>query len=723
MNLMPTRREIWVAAGIAIATLVVYLPVRNFEFVNYDDDLYVTNRPEVQAGLSWEGVRWAFTTRESCNWHPITWLSHMLDCELFGLDAGIQHVVNLLLHTLNAILLFLTFQRMTGKLWRSGFVAALFALHPLHVESVAWVSERKDVLSTSFGLLALWSYSGYVKQPVRRRYVGSLVFFALSLLAKPMLVTLPFVMLLLDYWPLRRSGWMSLVREKLPFFGLTVVSSVITFWAQHTGGVVVSIDRLPVWVRLCNAVVAYVWYAAKAIWPSNLALLYPYASAHLTWQASAAAVLVIMVTALVWRASSSHPHLLVGWLWYVGTLVPVIGLVQVGLQSVADRYSYIPLTGLFVMASWAVPESLCAGRWRQVLGLGASALIGVFAMVTWVQVGVWQDSISLFRHALRVTKPTELIHANLGMALFHAGQHEQGIAHLEESLRLNPQYATAHNNLGVAYAKLGRADEALAQYREAVRFGPQQASNHNNLGVALVRSGNPTEGILHFRAAVRLRPSFAEAHNNLGAALMDQGHLHEALAEYIEAIRLKPGYAEAHKNLGVACVKVGHLADAVAHLDKATQLHPGYGEAYAELGVALMIQGRLVEAIRALADAVRIRPGDATVHNNLGFALSKAGRQVEAISEFAKAIQLNPAYPQAQNNLGFALGMQGKLREAIPHFMEAVRLKRDYAEAYYNWAVALAQLGQRDEARLYFQKALDLDPEMTPARDALERLR
>jgi tetratricopeptide (TPR) repeat protein len=476
-------------------TLVVFWQVRNHEFITFDDDQYVTNNPHVKSGLALSGAIWAFRAFYSNNWHPLTWLSHMLDCELYGLNAGEHHLTNLMFHIANTLLLFLFLKRMTGALWRSSFVAALFALHPLHVESVAWVSERKDVLSTFFLMLTMGAYLRYVTIPRLSGYLLVLLWFAMGLLSKPMLVTLPFMLLLLDYWPLgrfrleelrnnrnvstqkslnlsdQRLSVLHLVLEKTPFFALSAVSCILTFFAQQR--IVQSFEYFPFESRIANALVSYVSYIEKMIWPSPMAILYPYPDHFHIWGIAGATLFLVGVTLLVLRAVRSYPYLAVGWLWYLGTLVPLIGLVQVGMQAMADRYTYLPFIGLFIMIAWGVPDILKGWRYQKIiLAVSSSLFLLIFAILTWMQVQRWQNSLTLFEHTVHVTAKNFLIHNKLGNALLRQGKIQEAIVHYTEALRGLPNFADAHYSLALAYLMIGNRGAAMEEYEILKKIHP-----------------------------------------------------------------------------------------------------------------------------------------------------------------------------------------------------------------------------------------------------------
>jgi protein O-mannosyl-transferase len=648
-----------VGSLLALVTLACYWPVTTHSFVGLDDHQYIYDNPQVRAGVTWSGALWAFRSGYASNWHPLTWISHMGDCQLYGLNPAGHHLTNLLFHTVNTLLLFLLLQRMTGSLWRSACVAALFAWHPLHVESVAWASERKDVLSTLFFLLTLWTYVRYagkslvsdqwsvnsnqasatpgsddgqrtagsgsrIPHPASRYYVLSLLIFALGLMSKPMLVTLPFVLLLLDFWPLQRlrlpvfqgsrfevpfpapepSPLWPLIREKLPFFALALAASVVTYLVQRTGGAVSSLEALPLHLRITNALVVYVRYLSQTLWPAHLAVLYPY-SWHLAFgSVVGAALLLAGLTCLFIFRARRYPVLLVGWLWWLGTLVPTIGLVQVGSQSMADRYMYIPSIGLFLLIVWGMDALL--GSWpskRYLSGAaGTLALAGCLAG-TWWQLKYWKDSEALYGRAIAVNKENYLAYEGLGNALM----------------------------------SMGRLDEAVQQLTAALKYKPSFVNAHINLGKALLDQGKLTEAAAHLSRAVRLASDDAEAHYNLGTVLFIQGKTDEAIVSFSEALRLKPDYGQAHGNLGIAFMKQGKLGDGATHL----------------------------------AAAARLNPDNPEAHYNLGLAILELNHPREAAEQFAEALRLNPNAPGPQYHLALALVRQDKPQEALPHAQKA----------------------------------------------------
>jgi len=576
-RIFSTYRTYFICLALVLAAFAVFHRLLNSKFVDYDDALYAFSNQYVKAGLTSESIKWAFTAKFAANWHPLTWLSHIIDCQLFGLNPAGHHFTSLLLHIANTLLLFLVLKDLTDTVWQSAFVASLFALHPLHVESVAWIAERKDVLSTLFWLLTMAAYVRYIKQRSVIWYTVTLLLFALGLMAKPMLVTLPFVLLLLDYWPLQRLN-RNAAYEKTPFFILSAVSSTITFLVQRKGGAMLDIEALPLDVRSANAVVSYLRYIGKMIWPTRLAVFYPYYKNELLlWQVAAAALLLALVSILVIRLASKHRYLPVGWFWYLGTLVPVIGLVQVGSQSMADRYTYIPYTGLFIIAAWGVPEVFAGLRRKKiVLGVLAGAALIACSAASYIQVGYWRNSITLFEHTLAVTRNNNMILNNLANTLAAQGKYEEAIVYFEQIIRNDKNDSGAYNNLGNALSSLGRYDEAISRYLESIRINPNRANAHSNLGIALASQGRLDEAITHYRKALEIEPNSAETNYNLGMALVSQGKLDEAIVCYCRALKAEPDDAKIHYNLAKAYQTQGDADEAVNHYRQALRFKPDW---------------------------------------------------------------------------------------------------------------------------------------------------
>jgi tetratricopeptide (TPR) repeat protein len=796
----------WLVLGVclflAAITFAVFGQTLRHEFINYDDDRYVYENSVVQKGLTWEGFRWALTYGGIGHWHPLTWMSHMLDCQLYGMNAGGHHLTNVLLHTASVILLFLVLRRMTGLrpeksigattpqagvLWRCAFVAAVFAIHPLRAESVAWVAERKDVLSAFFFMLTLWAYVRYVQDatgnawqvtgkpaavpatnpsPATRHpslfYGLVLLFFALGLLSKNMLVTMPFVLLLLDYWPLNRLSDFSVrvllqrVVEKIPLLVLAVGSCVVTVLVPEK---VLAGNRLSFALRMENAVVSYVTYLWQMIHPSGLACLYPDPTNHLPlWQVAGALGLLLAISGAAWAFRRTHPWFVVGWLWYLGMMVPVIGIVQISYYGHADRYTYLPQIGLYLMLTWGAAE-LCAG-WRHrrvVLGVGSAIILAALIFCARAQTAYWLNSESLWTHTIACTSDNAITHNNLGgallqkgrvdeamvhfqqalqikldfaeahnnlgNALLHKGGVDDAMVHLQQALQISPDYADAHYNLGNALFQKGRVDEAMVHYQKALQINPIYAVAHNNLGYALFQKGVVDEAIVHYQQALQISPEYAEAHNNLANALLHKGAVDEAIVQYQQALQINPDYAEAHNNLGYALFQKGAVDDAIVHYQKALQIKPDYAEAHYTLGNVLINKGRVDEAMVHYQQALQIRPEYAEAHNNLANALLHKGAVDEAIVHYQKALQINPDYAEAHNNLGYVLFQKGAVDEAMVHFQQALQIKPDYADAHNILGNVLLQRGRVDEAMVHFQKALQIKPDSVDVLNNLAWLR
>jgi len=588
---LPTfgRPDLLILLGLAVVTFALYAQVIGHQFITLDDPTYIQENPMVNRGVTLAGLAWAFTTFHAANWHPLTWISHMIDCQLFGMNAGHQLLVNALIHVANTLLVFWFLLRTTHARWPSALVAALFALHPLHVESVAWASERKDTLSTFFGLLSLIAYSRYAEAPAISRYIWVAVTLALGLLAKPMLVTWPLVMLLLDYWPLgrvngqpaRRSlgggGWpvvRGLVVEKIPLFALAAASAVMTLIAQSREGAVRTLGHEAITLRLSNALVSYAKYLLLTFWPNDLAVYYPFAGIP-AWQIIGAASLLIGITVFCVSQRRIRPYLMVGWLWFLGTLVPVIGIVQVGGQIMADRYFYIPSIGLLMALVFGLADIAKSWRVGPLLSAGAAAaVLLILATLTNAQIQRWHDSFTLFEHTLAVTPPNLRIEHNLGVALGLGDRYDEAAAHFEKALQIDPNFYDGLVVMGVTRAHQGRLPEAIEYFRAAIRSQPDVPKARVQLAHALWQEKRDEAALEEMRRASQLAPKDADIRADFGLALAMVGTIPEAIEQLHEALRLNPNSAETHNNLGLALLASGKARESIPEFEVALRLKP-----------------------------------------------------------------------------------------------------------------------------------------------------
>jgi tetratricopeptide (TPR) repeat protein len=659
-----------ICIGLVLATWVAFEAVLRSSFVDFDDPRYVTDNFQVLAGFTRESVAWAFSSTY-LQWHPVTWLSHMLDVQLFGLAPRGHHLTNLVLHIANVLLLFGLLTRATGAVRRSAVVAALFGLHPLHVEPVAWISERKEVLSTLFGLLALWAYVAYARRGGVGRYLLTAALFAVGLMAKPMLVTLPFVFLLLDYWPLDRlrvgRGARVLI-EKIPFLALSAVSSAIVLTVQR--GSIWATDSMPLSLRAANALVSYLRYIAKMLWPTDLSVLYlhpnlPGGTPWAAWQVVGAGMLLLAISLLATR----RRYALMGWLWYLGTLIPVIGLVRVGFQAMADRYTYVPLIGLFVILVWGGAELIekipsRGTRSRRATVACTVALLLVCLVWTRVQTFFWTNSLTLYARALAVEPANPVIHYQLALTLRAGERVDEAVSHFRRALEVDPDFARARHSLAATLAEMEEVDESIDEYRRLLQIDPDGADAHSDLGAMLEVRGDHAEAISHYRRALEIRPDYPEAHFNLGNALLALGESDEAIAHYRRALEIRPDYLQAHFNLGNALRDHNEPDEAVEHYRESVRLNPGFVQGYFDLGNALAILGEMDEAIESYREALRLKPDFALAHNNLGSALMARDELDEAAGHFREALTLNPDLAVAQENLDRLLERKDTVEQA-----------------------------------------------------------
>jgi tetratricopeptide (TPR) repeat protein len=722
---------------LGMVTFLLFLPATQHAFLTYDDQQYVTENPHVSVGLTREGFSWAFGFH-AANWHPLTWLSHMLDCQIYGLNPAGHHLTSILIHSLTTALFFLVLESMTGATWRSAAVAALFGWHPLHVESVAWVAERKDVLSAFFFVCAIGAYVRHVESKVQSPnpqysvfsiqnawYGAALLLFALGLMSKPMVVTLPFVLLLLDYWPLSRvSGvdrkavqspkskvqsqesvaawsrgpvapWSRLIAEKIPFFVLSGVACVLTVLAQGQGSAIVSKAGLPMGQRIAHAILSYAHYLGATFVPINLAVYYPYETVIPAAHLLLAALILLSVSFVTFRLRKGMPWLVTGWLWFLGMLVPVIGLVQVGDQAWADRYTYLPSVGLFISVIWMLSEAITKKlqttnfKLQRIFKLQASsfkvALAGTGVLIalglligTTGQLRYWKDTRTQFEHAAQVTRNNHMAITLLGSLLAKEGKIEEAIHNYRTALQIKPGYPEAQFFMANALEQQGRMEEAIQHYRQVLWYRPVQVQAHISLGAALARQTNNQEAISHYRIAVQLDPESAVAHNNLARLLHTEGRLDEAIEHYQAALKYDPALAQAHNNLGTLLLQKGKLSEGTPHLRTALQLSPENPETAMNLALALSQQEGWQEATALFAKAAEKIRFDANAHYQFGLALRHTQKIRQAMSEFASALLIQPDFADALGELAWVLATS-----AAPEFRngtEAVRMAERASE-------------------------------------------
>ncbi|HWX21790.1 MAG TPA: tetratricopeptide repeat protein [Candidatus Binatia bacterium] len=775
-------QPVWICLALAAGTLALYSPSLTHDFLTYDDQQYVTENPHVRAGLTWPGVAWAFKNFYASNWHPLTWLSHMLDYQLYGLHPAGHHLTNVLFHAANTVLLFLVLNRMTGARGRSACVAALFAWHPLHVESVAWLAERKDVLSAFFFFLTLLTYARYAKAlggvgspssvvssgeaqphdsgreithhasritfPPSLYYLLALLFFALGLMSKPMLVTLPFVFLLLDFWPLARfqiknqkskiKNLLPLLWEKVPFFAFSAADCVATFFAQKQSYAMVSIGGLSVARRFGHALVSYAHYLGAMLLPRHLVAYCPYPAQEGLAEVIAAGLLLALLSVLAFRFASRCPYALIGWLWFLGMLVPVLGLVQVGDQAWADRYTYLPLVGLFIALVWgaaelargssadfqsavsptfsrqAIPKQsgYKSSRVREwFLGVLAAAIGLGLAAGTSLQLRYWKDTRRLFEHALQVTPNNGRSMAVVGAALAEEGNLDGAMRLFDRALTYDADNAEVHFHIARVLEKQGHPNEAIAEYGKALWFRPLRDKVQVFLGLALARQGKLEEAKALYQQALALNPESAGAENNLARVLHTQGRLDEAMAHYSRAVKLDPDLAEAHNNLGVLLLQKNQAAEGAAQLQAAVKLNPANPESLYNLALAFNQLGKWSQAAALFSHLAAGKPNDPRLHCEFGLTLAHLGKTREALSEYAQALLLQNDYLEALDRLSWILATDP--RPEFRNGPEAVRMAERACELTGNkqapllmtLAATYAEAGRFQEATQTVQKA------------------
>lgn len=763
------KRAILVCVVLSLATFALFLPVRECGFLNFDDNLYVTQNDLVSHGLSWRACNAALTATYGCNWHPATTISHMLDCQLYGLKPAGHHLTNVLIHAVNAVLLFGLLRTLTGAFWRGAMVAALFAWHPLHVESVAWVAERKDVLSTFFALLSLFAYAGYVRRkdgerqdinlaeqaeagkdqagvaarpeesssknrrnrrnlqltrgsgnaPRNLYYAFSLALFALGLASKPMVVTLPFVMLLLDFWPLERlcqpeNRWENIRRliwEKVPFFILSALSCLITLWVQGRGGALESLEEIPLSARYTNTAVAYVRYIELMFYPAGLAVPYPHPGHYPALRVTVAALIFVGLTMIALWQARRRPYLLVGWCWYVGMLVPVIGLVQVGDQAIADRYTYLPLVGLFVAIVWWLADLVGERPFARSCAIaGAAVVLLGCAFATRVQLQYWKSSGTLFAHTLKVTRDNAWAEVNYGCALYDERQFDAARIRFLNALKLKPRFAMTYLNLGKVSQAMGDDSEALNYLQQALALAPDNSETALAHAIALVRMGRLDEAAAAYAAALAAHPANAMLQCNYGLLLSRQGNTDEALNHFYEAIRLDPTMMAAQLEIGNLLARTGRTEEAMAAFRQSMKLQPTNDTAHINLGGLFEQLGQTENALLEYHEAVRVQPESARAHSNLGVLLAKEGKPAEAEIHFKRFTELESTNANAFYNLGNVLLAQKKFGDAELQYSNSISLNPKDADASYKLAVCQIRQGKSSLGAESLRKTVQLNP-------------
>jgi protein O-mannosyl-transferase len=694
-KLTKSRLSALICFALGIITFILYLPVRHDAFTNFDDGGYIMENTHVTSGLRWSNIAWSFTHSYAGYWMPLTWISHMIDCQLFGLNAGEHHLVNVLFHIANTILLFWWLKELTGAPWRSAFVAALFSWHPLRVESVAWACERKDVLSAFFWFLTLIAYGRYVKvrasnnrPQARVNYVLALLMFACGLMSKPMVVTLPCVLLLLDFWPLERFSFpvsnsqirnlAGLIIEKVPFFILAGIECAITCFAQTSVGVV---SEQTFAFRLTKALWEYIRYISKIFCPVNLAVVYPFPTEAPIAPGILAACLLVTFSIIFIFALRKRPYLLVGWLWFLGTLVPVIGIAKTGEIFMADRYTYLPSIGIYILLTWGLAGSFESRRRKEFLAVAGAAALAVCLILTSIQIRYWRDSITLFRHALAVTTNNYIACASLAEALDAVGHDDEAEKYSEEAVQIEPKYASGQFYLGMILWKKGDVADAFYRLNYAIKEAPHVPGFQYNLGKFLLEQGLPDKAAEHFSAALDDDPDFAQAHNGLGKTLLKEGKLPQAADQLSQAVVLDPNNAQYHYDLGTVLLADSQPDRAIAEFSQAIRLQPDLADAEENLAVALAGQGKLSEAIAHFLKVVQLRPNDPEGWFNLGFAYLNNHQPANAATQFTQELRLAPNQSKAHYRLAQALEQENKPAEAASHYYEALRLTPNFPDA------------------------------------------
>ena len=722
---------------LTIALCSVYLQVKDHQFINLDDDLYVTENKHVLTGLSIENMKWAFnfSEKDRTYWHPFTWVSHMMDVQLWGLNAGRHHLTNLFFHIMNAVLLFLVLRGITGAVWKSAFVASVFALHPVNVETVAWVAERKNLLSTFFWFLVMLTYLRYTIRPNLMRYLLMVACFIMGLLAKPMLVTMPFVLLLLDYWPLGRinlgqsssggsikhgnseiftlPGFLKsvVIIEKIPLILISIVFTYIPVLTLKYAETTVSFEKVPMGLRVTNALVSYIVYMEEALFPHRFAFYYPFPKVIPVWQPLGALIVLVIISVMVLFSCRRRPYLLIGWLWYVGTLVPVIGLMQAGIwPAFADRWTYVPLIGIYVMVTWGVAELVEKMRSKEiVLAALGGAVLCFLAIFTWVQTGYWKNNITLYSHALGVTKDNYVAHFNLAAALCKRGDFQGGNYHFSEVLKINPEFVPAHGGLGATLAKMGKYEEAIKQFNEVLKIDPNNVNAHYGLGFSLEQMGKYDEAIKEFSEVLKIDPNNADSYIEFATILTGKGRNDEAIKNYNKAFKNRPGYIKALVTLGNLMLSKGNYDEAVRYYLEIIDRYPHQAVVYNILGSAYINEGNLKKAIEYFQKSLREKPDYAPAVANLQTAQMNLVNFEKLLPQIQDAIKANPQNPILYTKLGDVNRLMGKYDKAAAQYQKALSIQPKYIPAMYG-LVLVYSIGDYAKALDMLQRMRQIQP-------------
>jgi tetratricopeptide (TPR) repeat protein len=725
--------DVLICLLLTTAIFIVYWQVHSHEFLNFDDTTYVSSNPIVSLGLTLKGFLWALSFSNRTYWHPVTWLSHMLDVELFGLNSGMHHIMNMCLHTLNSLLLFVFLRSVTGSSWRSAFVAALFALHPINVDSVAWLAERKNLLSSFFWMLSLIIYIYYIKRPGILRYSGLLCVYSLGLLSKPTIMTLPFVFLLLDYWPLHRfefvqkpyhqqdvkrmgtryqyqgSALYLLILEKVPLFILSLGSFFISSLSVKHGGMSISLKMVPLGLRMENAIVSYPVYLVKMLWPHHLTFFYPFPNYVPIWQVIGSLGIIFIISLLALKYFIRAPYLIMGWLWYLGTMVPMLGLVQGGLwPAIAERWAYLPFIGMYIILAWGIPDVFKGFRYKGVV-LPASAIIILLILMTvsWRQVGYWKNVYTLNKHALDVSEKNYVAHTNLAEVLIDQDDLDGATMHCTEALKINPNYADAYNQMGVTLKKRGDLNESMKNYIKAIQIDPNNWEAYNNLGIAYIMQGQKNKGSLCLAKAIELNPENLTLYINMGNCLASQGKATEAIRIFTKAIEIKPDLVEARYSIGTILLSQGKINESIEQFRKVLAIDPSNLNARRNIASLLALQNNLESTGAELKKQLEKDPRNENLYVNLGEMYKRSGDLVRAEENFRQVVLINSKNILALNRLSEIYSIWEEYDKALDAMKKLIEVQPDIANVYYNIACIYARQNMTKESIGWLNQAID----------------